>query len=172
MTPIQTERLVLREPTLDDAPAYAAGVGDYAVARYLTPVPHPYTLAMATDWLSQSRRATPERFMLIIQLPGVGLIGCISLLDELGFWIAKPHWNHGYVTEAAEALLAWHFAQSSADHVSSSAQHNNPASLAVQAKLGFVPMGRRMGFSQAQQHNVEHVCSQLTREAWQARSAA
>jgi len=172
MTPIRTERLILRESTLADAPCYALGIGEYEVARFLTPVPYPYTLAMATDWLRQARPATSERAMLIIDLPGKGVIGCVSLLDELGFWIARPHWNRGYVTEAASALLDWHFAGSDRDAVISSAHHNNVASLAVQKKLGFLPNGREMRFSQTLQHNVEHVVTSLSRQDWQNVRAA
>jgi RimJ/RimL family protein N-acetyltransferase len=169
MTPIATRRLVLREPSLDDAPSYALGVSEYEVARFLTPLPYPYTLAMAMDWLRQAQPATPERSLLVIDLPGRGVIGCVSLLDELGFWIARPHWNRGYVTEAATALLDWHFAGTEAATVLCSAHHDNAASLAVQHKLGFVATRSEMRFSQALQHNVEHVVMRLDRKAWQAR---
>ena len=172
MTPIHTQRLILREPTLDDAPRYALGVGEYEVAKFLTPVPYPYTLGMAIDWLRQARPATPEKSMLIIELPGKGVIGCVSLLSELGFWIARPHWNRGYVTEAATALLDWHFAGCDAQSVTSSAHHNNIASLAVQKKLGFVTSGREMRFSQTLQHNVEHVVTSLSRQDWQMRGTS
>lgn len=171
MTPIATKRLILREPSLDDAPSYALGVSEYEVARFLTPLPYPYTLAMAMDWLRQARPATPERSLLVIDLPGRGVIGCVSLLDELGFWIARPHWNRGYVTEAASALLDWHFADAEAAAVSCSAHHNNAASLAVQHKLGFVPTRREMRFSQTLQHNVEHVVTTLSRQDWHLRGS-
>ncbi len=172
MITLQTDRLILREPTLDDAPCYALGVGDYEVARFLTPLPYPYTLGMAIDWLRQVRPATPEKSMLVIDLPGRGVIGCVSLLSELGFWIARPYQNRGYGTEAAIALLDWHFEGCAAELVLSSAHHNNRASLAVQRKLGFVEDGREMRFSQALQHNVEHVRTRLRRADWLARRAA
>ena len=166
MTPIATERLILREPSLADAPCYALGVGEYDVARFLTPVPYPYTLGMAIDWLRRTEPATPERSTLIIELPGKGLIGCVSLISELGFWIARPHWNRGYGTEAARALLDWHCAGTDAQAVTSSAHHNNAASLSVQKKLGFVPTGTEPRFSQTLQRDVDHVVTQLTRQAW------
>jgi len=169
MIAIHTERLILREATLDDAPCVALGVGEYDVARFLTAVPYPYTLGMAIDWLRQAKPATPEKSLLMIELPKRGVIGCISLLDELGFWIARPHWNKGYVTEAATALLDWHFSNCSADRVISSAHHNNVASLAVQKKLGFEPHAHEMRFSHPLQHNVDHVVTRLTRERWQER---
>jgi len=169
MTPIQTERLILRESTLADAPSYALGVSEYDVAKFLTPVPYPYTLAMAIDWLRRARPATPAQAMLVVELPGRGVIGCVSLISELGFWIARPHWNRGYVTEAATALLDWHFAGTQAKAVTSSAHHNNAASLAVQRKLGFAEIGREVRFSQTLQRNVDHVMTRLTRQDWQAR---
>jgi len=170
MTTLRTRRLILREAVLDDAPRYALGIGEYDVARYLTPVPYPYTLAMAIDWLRQARSARPECATLVIELPGQGLIGCLSLISELGYWIARPHWNRGYVTEAATALLDWHFGGCDAQTVACSAHHDNAASLAVQHKLGFAILGREMRFSQAQQRNVDHVITSLSRRDWQARS--
>ena len=169
MISLTTERLFLREPTLDDAPRYALGVGEYDVARFLTGVPYPYTLGMAIDWLRQAKPATPDKSMLVIDLPNKGVIGCVSLLSEFGFWIARPHWNRGYMTEAATALLDWHFAEGHADLVVSSAHHDNRASLAVQRKLGFVEEAREMRFSHTLQHNVEHVVTRLTRQRWQKR---
>lgn len=172
MTVLQTQRLILRQPSLDDAPRYALGVGEYEVARYLTPVPYPYTMGMAIDYLRQLVPATPERSVLVVELPGKGLIGCVALTGELGFWIARQHWNRGYVTEAATALLDWHFAETQSDVVTCAAHHNNAASLAVQSKLGFVASGREMRFSQVLQRNVDHVVTKLTRQDWQGKRAA
>lgn len=166
MTELHTARLILRAARPNDAPCYALGVGEYEVARWLTPVPWPYSLAMAQDWLRQAPPPTPERSLFIIERPGQGLIGCISLIDELGFWIARPHWGRGYVSEAAGALIGWHFAGCDAPAISSSAHHNNLASLRVQAKLGFLEHGREMRFSQTLQHNVQHVLTRLTRADW------
>jgi RimJ/RimL family protein N-acetyltransferase len=167
---LRTERLVLREPSLDDAPRYALAVGDYEVARFLTPLPYPYTMGMAIDWLRQARPPTPAQSMFIIDLPGKGLVGCVSLLSELGFWIARSCWNRGYATEAASALLDWHFAGEGAEPVLSSAHRTNTASLRVQSKLGFAPLRREMRFSQGLQRNVEHVVTELTADRWQERS--
>ena len=172
MTTLQTSRLLLRPPTPGDAPAYALGVGDYEVARFLTPLPYPYSLAMAADWLRSAPSPTPERCLFIVELPGKGLIGCVSLGTELGYWIARPHWNRGYVTEAVTALLHWRFAALPEGAVTCAAHHNNRASLAVQRRLGFVPIGRELRFSQALQHNVEHIVSTLDLGGWQNRSAA
>ncbi|UYN98614.1 MAG: GNAT family N-acetyltransferase [Devosia sp.] len=169
MTELRTSRLILRPARPDDAPSYALGVGDYDVARWLSALPFPYSLPMASDWLRQVPEPTPERALFIIEHPRRGLIGCVTLLDELGFWLARPHWGRGYVTEAAGALIDWHFAATAADAIACSAQAGNLASLRVQAKLGFVETGRQMRFSQCLQHNIDHVLTSLSRSGWQSR---
>ncbi|ODT68886.1 MAG: hypothetical protein ABS75_19065 [Pelagibacterium sp. SCN 63-23] len=168
MIELRTTRLLLRAPRPEDAPCYALGVGDYDVARWLTPMPWPYSLAMARDWLFQAQSQRPGKAVFIVEKLGQGLVGGISLLDELGFWIARSHWGRGYAGEAAEALLRWHFA-GSGDALAASAQHDNHASLRVQQRLGFVEAGRERRFSQALQHNVDHVLTRLTQEHWLAR---
>ncbi len=169
MTELRTDRLILRPARPDDAPCYALGVSEFAVARWLTHLPWPYTLSMASDWLRQAPRNDPDRALFIIEHPENGLIGCIAFGDEFGFWIARPHWGRGYFSEAATALIDWHFARSGSDIILSSAQHDNVASLRVQAKLGFVEQGRDMRFSHALQHNVPHVITSLTRSTWATR---
>lgn len=169
MTELRTERLTLRAPRPDDAPCYALGISEFAVARWLTPVPWPYTLSMAQEFLRSVPASTPERSFFIIEHPKRGVIGCVTLTDELGFWIARPHWHKGFGLEAASALIDWHFEGCGTDGIRSSAHHNNIASLRLKAKLGFVATGREMRFSQALQHNVEHVTTALSRSDWRTR---
>lgn len=171
MTQLSTARLVLRPARPEDAPHYALAIGEYAIARWLTQLPWPYSLSMASEFLRMAPPNCPERALFIIDLPGKGLIGAISLIDEFGFWIARSHWGRGYVTEAATALIDWHFAHGTSEAINSSAQWDNKPSLRVQAKLGFVEQERQMRFSQALQHNVEHVVTSLSRTQWLARGA-
>lgn len=169
MTELRTSRLVLRRPRTDDSPHYSLGIGEFAVARWLTQIPWPYSLAMATEWLGGATGGAPERNVLIIELPGKGLIGSISIMDEMAFWIARPHWGRGYAVEACTAMLDWHFSCTNREHVTASTHHDNRAGLRVQAKLGFAETGRDRRFSGALQHSVEHVVTRLERSQWQAR---
>lgn len=168
MSELQTSRLVLRQARPDDAPCFALGVSDFAVARWLTPLPFPFTLAMASDFLRAAPSQNADRALFVLDLPGRGLIGSVVLGPELGFWVARSHWGKGYCTEAASAVIDWHFARSDAD-LTSSAQHDNRASLKLKARLGFVETGRDIRFSQALQHNVSHVLTRLTRDSWVGR---
>lgn len=168
MTQLVTERLVLRPARLEDAPCYALGVGEYAVARWLTPLPWPYTLTMATDWLRQAPLPSPGKALFIVEHPEKGPIGCVSLTAELGFWIARPHWGQGFGTEAARAVIDWHFARCDDAAIASSAHHDNHASLRLMTRLGFHHTGREYRFSQSLQHNVEHIVTRLDRARWAA----
>lgn len=169
MTELVTERLILRAPRPEDAPCYALGVSEFAVAKWLTPLPWPYTLSMAQDFLRSIPEPTPEKAFFIIEHPKKGLIGCVTLVTELGFWISRPHWHRGYGMEAASALIDWHFDGTGAENIRSSAHHNNVASLKLKAKLGFVMTGKEMRFSHALQHNVQHVTTALSRADWRAK---
>lgn len=169
MTELETSRLVLRPARPDDAPCFALGVSDFAVARWLTPLPFPFTLAMASDWLRNAPRSGADKALFIVDLPGRGLIGSVTIGPELGFWIARTHWGRGYGSEVAQAVIDWYFASSSAETIASSAQHDNHISLRLKAGLGFVQTGRDMRFSHALQHNVPHVLTALTRATWLAR---
>lgn len=166
MTELHTNRLILRPARPDDAPCFALGVSDFSVARWLTPLPFPFTLAMASDWLRNAPAPASDRALFIVDLPGRGLIGCIALAPELGFWIARPHWGKGFGSEAARAVIDWHFKRGHTSAIVSSAQHNNAASLRLKSKLGFVETGRDMRFSHALQHNVPHVLTELTQASW------
>lgn len=169
MTELFTDRLILRAPRPEDAPSYALGISEFAVARWLTSVPWPYTLTMAQDFLRSVPRPSPERSFFIVEHKRKGLIGCVALLDELGFWIARPHWHRGYAQEAASALIDWHFEDTASTAIASSAHRDNHASLRLKARLGFVATGTQMRFSQALQHNVEHVTTELSRADWQGK---
>ena len=166
---IETSRLILRQPAAEDVASIVAGVGSYSVAHYLTVVPHPYDAAMATDWLATlPATPTPGNVAFAIELPGKGMIGCVTLIDKLGYWIAQPFWGQGFVTEAAAALLHWHFAGVGDRTVRSGAHRDNRASLAVQKKLGFSETSREMQFVVSQQREIEHIWTHLTYAAFKA----
>lgn len=170
MTALRTARLILRPARLDDAPCYALGIGDYEVARWLTGMPFPYSLTMATEWLRQLPEPRPGKAAFIIEHPEKGLIGCVTLADTLGYWLSRPHWGRGYMTEAVTSVIGWHFANCDAATIASGAHTRNGASLRIQARLGFLETGREFRYSHATQTNIEHILTRLARTDWMARS--
>jgi len=59
---------------------------------------------------------------------------------EMGYWIARPHWNQGFATEASRAVIdiarTLKLPRLEASHFV-----DNPASGRVLEKLGFIPTG-------------------------------
>ena len=101
---------------------------------------------------------------------GLGLTGLRSE-REFGYWLAKPAWGKGYATEAGRAFLAFLFDEAGLDIVRSGVFHDNPASLRVQAKLGFERIRMRMVRCLARGKDIEHIDTILTRDrhrAWRA----
>jgi len=166
---IRTSRLLLRPQVESDIPAIVAGLNDYGVTGYLTVVPYPYTDADATAWIAMQQPARPGAAQFAIDLPGTGLIGVVGIGKELGYWLGRRHHGHGYMTEASEALLDWHFALLPHSVVPSGAHVGNEASLRVQKKLGFVDTGvRDKRFVASQRREVEHVNTSLVRADFEA----
>lgn len=139
---LKTKRLTLRPLSHTDADRVVALVGDYEVSKMLSVVPHPYSQEDAVWWINQTAAfdAHGERAFAIDD--GSGLIGAISVgrarpEPNFGYWLGKPYWGRGLMSEAARAVLAWHFEASPQTTVMSGALNENPASLKVLRKLGF-----------------------------------
>jgi RimJ/RimL family protein N-acetyltransferase len=145
----RTERLLLRPGWIEDAPALFRAIADEGVIRNLASPPWPYTPAHAEAFLATERRAgEPSALVFLRTAAAPELIGTIGIgrkpdgTNELGYWIARPHWGRGYATEAGRAMLA--FARDSLRLGRLAAGHflDNPASGRVLEKLGFRPTGR------------------------------
>ena len=142
---IRTASLVLRAPELADAGRISLLAGDYDVASMTGTIPHPYNEPMAAKWIA-SVRAGEEGVVFAVLFDGQ-VIGCAGyrqmdeLHAELGYWIGKPYWGHGYATEAVRALVAHAFDADGFDYLMAGHFSDNPASARVIEKLGFVAQG-------------------------------
>ena len=86
---------------------------------------------------------------------------------ELGYWIGKPFWNHGYITEAAEEIIRHAFVDKGASIVWVGRYEGNERSKRVQEKLGFV-FHHTCNDVEVPQLNVTRIghVSYLTKEDW------
>ena len=146
---LRTERLLLRPPLPQDAPQIAARIGDRDVAWNLGRAPYPYQVSDAEEWLERIPKGWAEdtAYVLLLTRPEEGVMGCIGLdlkpmnVWEIGYWIAKPWWGQGYITEAAQAVMAWAEDTMSIRQFASGHFVDNPASGRVLEKLGFTAVG-------------------------------
>ena len=144
MDDIQTRRLWLRTPQMDDAQAVFEALDDLEVSRWLAKVCHPYSVADATDFIDKIHageigRPGEVRFIF----DSDGLCGCIGVENGLGYWIARRVWGRGYATEAARGILNWYFTGFQADEIASGHFTGNVASAKVLEKMGFSYSGNR-----------------------------
>ncbi|RME15792.1 MAG: N-acetyltransferase [Alphaproteobacteria bacterium] len=166
--PIATARLVLRRLRMDDIPALVAGLDDYAVSRWLTVVPFPYTAADARDFLAYLEAGAPwDGFGIHAD---EGLVGVVGIGETLGYWLARRAQGKGYMTEAAAALVGAYFSETGAESLGSGHFTGNAASRRVLEKLGFRPTRAvEEVFSRAQGRTVPLEKMRLSRADWQAR---
>jgi len=142
---LKTQRLILRPPVLADAARVSLLAGDYDVASMTGTIPHPYSEQMAAEWIGEVLKGE-EGVVFMIEREG-SLVGCTGYRAfepdhaELGYWIGKPYWGHGYATEAVRALIAHAFDADGFGYLRAGHFSDNPASARVIEKLGFVAQG-------------------------------
>ena len=150
---IETERLILRPFVESDAVEVMRLAGDRSIADTTSHVPHPYKEGMAEDWISKHQGVFDKNegvALAITRKPDGTLVGAISLMGmvkdhqaELGYWIGKTYWSHGYCTEAARAVLRYAFSDLALMRVHASHFSRNPASGRVMLKIGMRHEGCR-----------------------------
>jgi RimJ/RimL family protein N-acetyltransferase len=172
-TPVlETERLVLRAPRIEDAKTVAALANDRRVAENTLRIPHPYTFADAMQWISAANTRPGERTFVILR--GDDVVGACGFdlregpEPELGYWIGAPYWSQDYATEAANAVVDYAFSIENHAALRAGARVTNPASRRVLEKCGFQWDGVELIRIQSLKASVPSDRFMLTRENWLA----
>src|SRR3954462_6431689 len=118
---LETERLLLRRPTLADVKEIARlpnhrritgdtrprPANDRRIAENPRRLPHPYTRDHAIDFVRATANDSSETVFLIEKdRSPIGMTGIDwrkPEAPELGYWLGFAHWGQGYGTEAARA---------------------------------------------------------------------
>ena len=146
---LATERLTLRPLRLADAAPMTTLLNDFDIARMVSRVPYPYALDDARAYLAHLQNADPTRERVFALESGPnGLIGVIGLdpsldgdVTELGYWLGRPFWGHGYMTEAVSAVLKWARGEWGRRYLVAGHFADNPRSGRVLTKAGFLYTG-------------------------------
>lgn len=170
---MKTERLCLRPLRITDAEIVQEYAGDARIAKMTTQIPHPYPPMAAEEWISM-RSEGPDLTFAVTLAEGGALVGMMGihpapdgLRAEIGFWIAVPHWGHGYCTEAAREILRFCFEELGFERVSACHMAGNEASGKVQRKIGMRHEGvQRWGLARFGTL-VDRVCYGIIRPEWQ-----
>ncbi len=157
---LETERLVLRPPRLEDATAAAEMLGDPEVMRVLggEPVQPADVPAVVEKWIRRWGLNGVGPFVVERRGDGrfLGRAGVLvwdtrtwthcSLAEvgehaqpEIGWALARAHWGRGYATEAGRAVRDWARAERGFDRLISLIAPANVASRRVAERLGARP---------------------------------
>ena len=149
---IETDRLILRPPGLQDAPRIADLINDFDVSRMLTRVPYPYSLQDAEGFIAHMQTSQERGFLIEHKEFGpIGMLGFnptppseadVFVGPEMGYWLGRTFWGRGFATEAATAALAWAKNDWGVRAVTSGHYADNPASGQVLVKAGFLYTGQ------------------------------
>jgi ribosomal-protein-alanine N-acetyltransferase len=141
----ETPRLLLAKCTSEDVALLHPITSDAPTMSFW---PAPFTLEQSAEWIARSIRSYKEhgfgRYGALLKYSGE-FIGCAGffrttvndkLENDLGYIIAKKHWNKGYATEAAKACIEMAKEKSWFDRIVVQMSHDNIASRRVAEHLG------------------------------------
>jgi RimJ/RimL family protein N-acetyltransferase len=167
---LETERLILRAPQLEDAKTIAKLANDRRIAENTARIPHPYGLTDAKQFVAWTGE-TADEIVFVITLDeavigacGVGKIG--GETPEVGYWLGVRYWGKGYATEALRTIIDFAFEGFDYDALHGSARVTNPASRRVLEKCGFQWAGAGLRRVRALASSVPVDRFQLDRRLW------
>lgn len=154
MTVIETERLRLLPLTTAELSLLIPHTHelekllDVTIARSMLAGPVPQAIAVKLQRMVTAEPAMQVwvTYWLLIEREtafGVGLMGFKGVPDvdgavEIGYGVDGGQWGRGFATEAARALVAWALSRPECRSVLAEVHLNNPASMRVLEKCGFV----------------------------------
>lgn len=146
---IETTRLVLRLPNLEDAHALMGVMWDPEVVEQKQVTLHepPGDLDLALKNTSDMLRQWELRGYgqwCVVEKATARVIGCVGFYHpqrpwpgvDLGWAIQRSRWGQGFATEAAAAALDWIWKHSPVDRVISLIAPNDARSIHVARKIG------------------------------------
>lgn len=167
---LETERLMLRRPTLADVKAIAALANDRRIAEMTRRLPHPYTPDHAIEFVRATANDPRETVFLIENnFVPVGMVGVDwrePEAPELGYWLGVEHWGQGFGTEAARAVIDFIFEEFEVEHLISGARVANPSSRNILEKCGFQWSGVELHRFEALGSSTPVDCFRLSRGVW------
>jgi len=163
---IQTQRLLLREVTAEDAPALLSIHGDRDLMKWFGSDPIPDLRAaegLAETFAEWRRAGTGTRWGLQLR-DQQGLIGTCGLFrwDQrwkrctTGYELARPFHGQGLMREALAAMLSWGFENMGLNRVEAQIHPLNVASLHLAEAIGFRQEGllREVGYWGGGHHDL------------------
>ena len=150
---IETERLIIRRFTAEDAQDVYECCNDFEMVKTTLGLPWPYTYEFATKWVKSRKEQEDNKlayeFAICLKENPNKVVGCIALVDvnpraqraEMGYWVGRKYWKQGIATEAAKAMLEFGFDKLGFHSIIARYFEINPASGRVMQKCGMTYVG-------------------------------
>ena len=141
----EVSRVCLRPLNFEDARSFALLLGgDAHSISMMDRMPQPCTRQSAKDWIEDHTAPGSVTFG-IVRKSDRDFLGAIGLntdesVPELGYWVGRPYWSHGYATEAVRVIETVAGALG-IGRLAAKTFASNRASQRVLAKAGFYQKG-------------------------------
>lgn len=148
----------ISEIEASDIPAYLEHLQEKQISAQTLNIPYPYTEEDAQEWLrllAKEREHWGRNFNWAIRKKDGELIGGIgfhapeqsqSHRAELGYWLAKPYWNKGIITDAVKVITPFAFKEFGFARITAHVFDFNKGSARVLEKAGYQLEGRLRNF--------------------------
>lgn len=145
---IETDRLILRRYTIEDADAmYKNWASDSEVTKFLTWQPHPsvdVSRSIIEDWLKKYSDEKYYHWAIVLKDNGNEPIGGISVVHmnedismvHIGYCLGRAWWRRGIMSEALKAVTNFMFDTVEVNRVEARHDPRNPNSGKVMQKCG------------------------------------
>lgn len=176
---IETERLILRNFTMDDATSmYETYCTKEIVTRYLTWYPHK-SLQQTVNYLKNVIIPNIDKpnlidFAITLQNDDqvIGNISTVSTIGEeveVGYVLDNAYWNQGYMSEALEAMIDFLFTNTKVERITACHRLENLVSGRVMRKCDMRYTGiihRKCKMDASDTDTVRCREYEMTREEW------
>ncbi|MEZ4672457.1 MAG: GNAT family N-acetyltransferase [Anaerolineae bacterium] len=114
---LETPRLILRRPEMEDALAIYEHMQERDIAANTLLIPYPHPAGAAEEWISRTQQAYNDgegyNFGVILKAEDrlIGAIGLGLRTDhrraEMGYWLGKPYWDRVTCQRRPVSLVAF-----------------------------------------------------------------
>lgn len=143
------DNISLTEIRESDLPAYVELLSEREIYERTVRIPYPYTQKDAESWIQSTGDHRKQGLFgeWAIRNAEGNLIGGVGFAEpfrigqthkaEIGYWLAKPHWSRGIMTEAVKKLCDLAFTDLGLVRITAHIFDFNLASERVLEKCGF-----------------------------------
>lgn len=175
---IETERLVLRQFSIDDAEAmYLGWAGDPEVTRFMSWPTHESpedSRAIIEKWQNDAILLSDYNWCITLKETGepIGSIGAVRVDEEaeyvhVGYCIGRKYWNQGLTSEALSAVIRFFFERVGVNRIESLHAVENPASGRVMQKCGMTKEGVLREYNVSNYGRCDAAVYSILRREWQ-----